>query len=63
MAVARQVGLALPETRVLTGPQLPADDESLGELIDRDGAVRFVHARYEAGTDERIASQVASLLE
>ena len=39
LAVARQVGLALPETRVLTGPELPDDDEALGELVDRDGAV------------------------
>jgi peroxiredoxin len=32
-------------------------------VIDQQGAVRFVHARYEAGTDEQIASEVRSLLE
>lgn len=38
-AIAREVGLLLPGGPVL-GPDLPADDRELGELIDRDeGAV------------------------
>ncbi len=39
LAVARQVGLAGSDALVLSGPELPDDDDALGELIDRDGVV------------------------
>ena len=39
LAVANAVGLASPDAPVLTGDQLPADDEALGALVDRDGVV------------------------
>ncbi|RSO03544.1 haloacid dehalogenase, partial [Streptomyces sp. WAC 06725] len=38
-AIAEQVGLLGPDPLVLTGRELPGDDESLGALLDRDGAV------------------------
>ncbi|MFG3441116.1 cation-translocating P-type ATPase [Nonomuraea sp. NPDC047897] len=38
-AIAAQVGLLGPDPLVLTGRELPGDDASLGELLDRDGAV------------------------
>jgi peroxiredoxin len=31
-------------------------------IIDRHGVVRFVHASYEAGTPQKMATQIASLL-
>lgn len=38
--IAREVGLLEPGGLVITGAELPADDESLGELLDRaDGVV------------------------
>jgi calcium-translocating P-type ATPase len=38
-AVARQVGLASPDSTVLSGPDLPDDDQELASLVDRDGIV------------------------
>jgi magnesium-transporting ATPase (P-type) len=38
-AVAHQVGLSLPGAPVIDGTALPGDDEVLGALLDRDGAV------------------------
>jgi calcium-translocating P-type ATPase len=38
-AIAREVGLLGPETAVLEGGSLPADDDELGRLLDRDGVV------------------------
>jgi calcium-translocating P-type ATPase len=38
-AIARQVGLAVGEQRVLTGLELPDDEARLAELIDHDGVV------------------------
>jgi magnesium-transporting ATPase (P-type) len=38
-AIARQVGLAVGEERVLTGDELPEDETALGDLIDHDGVV------------------------
>jgi magnesium-transporting ATPase (P-type) len=38
-AIADEVGVYLPGAPVLTGSQLPGDDELLAALIDRDGAV------------------------
>jgi magnesium-transporting ATPase (P-type) len=38
-AIATEVGLVLDDTAVLVGSELPADDELLGALIDRDGVV------------------------
>jgi calcium-translocating P-type ATPase len=38
-AVARQVGLAGPDSTVLIGSSLPATDTELAELVDRDGLV------------------------
>ncbi len=39
MAVAREVGLLGPEEMVVVGEDLPADDDELGALVDRDGIV------------------------
>jgi calcium-translocating P-type ATPase len=39
VAVAREVGLALPGAPVVTGAELPDDDAQLGPLVDRDGIV------------------------
>nr|MCU0271235.1 cation-transporting P-type ATPase [Acidimicrobiales bacterium] len=38
-AIAVQTGLALPDSPVLEGRSLPADDQELGELLDVDGVV------------------------
>jgi calcium-translocating P-type ATPase len=38
-AIAREVGLLLPGARVITGDDLPEDDEMLGALVDHDGIV------------------------
>lgn len=38
-AIARQVGLAAHDVRVLEGEALPDGDEELGELLDHDGVV------------------------
>jgi magnesium-transporting ATPase (P-type) len=38
-AIATEVGLAAPGAPVLTGADLPADEQLLGALIDRDGIV------------------------
>ncbi|MCZ3389406.1 MAG: cation-transporting P-type ATPase [Actinomycetia bacterium] len=38
-AIAGQVGLSIGEERVLTGADLPDDDQQLGALIDHDGVV------------------------
>jgi calcium-translocating P-type ATPase len=38
-AIAREVGLLLPSSPVLTGDDLPSGDGELGALVDRDGAV------------------------
>jgi magnesium-transporting ATPase (P-type) len=38
-AIARQTGLALAGSAVVTGDRLPADDHALGELLDHDGIV------------------------
>jgi magnesium-transporting ATPase (P-type) len=38
-AIADEVGVYMPGAAVLTGSQLPRDDELLAALIDRDGAV------------------------
>ncbi|HQR78815.1 MAG TPA: cation-transporting P-type ATPase [Actinomycetota bacterium] len=38
-AIAAETGLALPDSPVVTGAQLPADDAALGELVDHDGVV------------------------
>ena len=39
LAIAREVGLAGADARVLTSDDLPADIEHLGALVDHDGAV------------------------
>ena len=39
LAIAREVGLAVEGAPVLIGDELPDDDQVLGALIDRDGAV------------------------
>jgi len=38
-AIAAEVGLLRPGSPVLTGAELPDDDDALGQLIDHDGAV------------------------
>ena len=38
-AVAGQVGLAGPDALVVTGASLPADDDALGVMLDRDGVI------------------------
>ena len=38
-AVAAEVGLAGPEPLVATGADLPADEDDLGRLLDRDGVI------------------------
>jgi magnesium-transporting ATPase (P-type) len=39
LAIARETGLAVDGARVLVGSELPADEQMLGALIDRDGVV------------------------
>ena len=39
LAIARRVGLARDDAPVLTGAELPHDDQQLGALSDRDGTV------------------------
>jgi magnesium-transporting ATPase (P-type) len=39
LAIAREVGLALEASPVLEGEELPQDEDALGALLDRDGAV------------------------
>jgi calcium-translocating P-type ATPase len=39
LAVARQVGLAGPDSTVVSGHELPPDDAELGAVVDRDGIV------------------------
>jgi calcium-translocating P-type ATPase len=39
VAIADEVGLRLRSSPVLTGPDLPADEQLLAALVDRDGAV------------------------
>jgi magnesium-transporting ATPase (P-type) len=51
-AVALEVGLASPDDPVLTETDLPADEERLGEMVDRDGVVL---ARISPETKLRIA--------
>jgi calcium-translocating P-type ATPase len=38
-AIGREIGLLLPESRVIEGRELPADEVALGELLDLDGTV------------------------
>ncbi|GIJ71707.1 cation-translocating P-type ATPase [Virgisporangium ochraceum] len=38
-AVALEVGLSTVDSPVVEGPDLPGDDDALGDLIDRDGIV------------------------
>ncbi|HSF26186.1 MAG TPA: cation-transporting P-type ATPase [Actinomycetes bacterium] len=38
-AIARETGLLGPDELVVTGADLPEDDQMLGELLDRDGVV------------------------
>lgn len=38
-AIAGEVGIALPDSPVLQGDDLPADDDALGQLVDHDGVV------------------------
>lgn len=38
-AIADQVGLRTPDAPVLSGDDLPADDQHLGAVLDRDGVV------------------------
>ena len=38
-AIAKQVGLSLGESPVITGAELPKDDEELAGMIDQDGIV------------------------
>jgi magnesium-transporting ATPase (P-type) len=38
-AVAAKVGLLTPDSRVVTGTELPPTDAELGELLDQDGTV------------------------
>jgi calcium-translocating P-type ATPase len=38
-AIARKVGLATDDSLVVEGAELPADDQVLGALLDRDGVV------------------------
>ncbi|WP_350275732.1 cation-transporting P-type ATPase [Kribbella sp. HUAS MG21] len=51
--IAREVGLLGPRGLVVTGNELPADDERLGELLDRDDGV--VVARVTPADKLRIA--------
>ncbi len=51
-AIARQTGLAIDDSPVLEGGDLPHDDARLGELVDRDGVVL---ARIEPEDKLRIA--------
>jgi calcium-translocating P-type ATPase len=39
LAIAREVGLARDDTVVIEGHDLPADEEVLGAMVDRDGVV------------------------
>ena len=39
MSIARQVGIASGDSTAIEGRDLPADDEILGALLDRDGVV------------------------
>jgi calcium-translocating P-type ATPase len=39
LAIAREVGLAIEGAPVLTGSELPDDEQVLGALVDRDGVV------------------------
>jgi magnesium-transporting ATPase (P-type) len=52
-AVAREVGLSGPDSAILSGSDLPADDDVLGALVDRDG---IVLARVSPEDKLRIAS-------
>jgi len=38
-AIATEIGLALPDSQVLQGVDLPSDDAALGEAVDQDGVV------------------------
>jgi SpoVK/Ycf46/Vps4 family AAA+-type ATPase len=38
-AIAEQVGVAQPDSPVLTSAELPADETALGEMVDVDGVV------------------------
>lgn len=38
-SIARQIGLALPESPVLVASELPDDPQVLGAMVDRDGVV------------------------
>ena len=38
-AIAAEIGLALPDSPVVTGAELPADEAALGEAVDHDGVV------------------------
>ena len=51
-AVAGLVGLAGPDTLVTTGAELPADDDALGAMLDRD---RVILARVTPEDKLRIA--------
>ncbi|HEU4450634.1 MAG TPA: cation-transporting P-type ATPase [Gaiellaceae bacterium] len=51
-AIAREVGLLGAEEVVVTGEALPADEDALGELLDRDG---LVLARVSPEEKHRIA--------
>ena len=53
LAIAREVGLALEGAPVLEGADLPADDEVLAAVVDRDG---LVVARVSPPDKLRIAS-------
>ena len=55
-AIAREVGLAGDDALVIEGDDLPADDEMLGALVDRDG---IVLARITPEQKLRIAQQLS----
>lgn len=56
-AIADEVGLYVDGAPVLTGAQLPSDDEVLGALVDRDG---FVISRVTPEDKVRIARALRS---
>ena len=51
-AIAREVGLAMPDSRVLMGSELPDEERELRELIDHDGVVL---SRIDPETKLRVA--------
>src|SRR5690606_13524491 len=51
-AIGRAVGLHVRGATLVSGHELPTDDEELGELLDRDGTIV---ARVSPGDRSRIA--------